>query len=122
MQLLTRFTELRRIDFSENLIRHLPHDMSMLCNIVEFDLNGNPLENLEAAVDSLAGMHSLRRLRINLHEEEQVDYLLRNLENLEELNGLAVEREALFNEDPNNNEEEDEDAGDEMYHMDGGGA
>ncbi len=94
----------------------------MLCKIVEFDLNGNPLENLEAAVDSLAGMPSLRRLRINLHEEEQVDYLLRNLENLEELNGLAVEREALFNEDPNNNEEEDDDGGDDMYQMDGGGA
>ena len=119
MQLLTRFTELRRIDFSENLIRHLPHDLSILCNILEFDLNGNPLENLEAAVDSLACMPSLRRLRINLHEEEQVDYLLRNLENLEELNGLAVEREALFNDEAINNDDE-EDHGEEMYQMDGG--
>jgi Leucine-rich repeat (LRR) protein len=70
LQLLTRFTELRRIDLSENLIRHLPQDLSLLANIVEFDLNGNPLEDLEAAVDSLAQMPSLRRLRINLHEEE----------------------------------------------------
>ena len=112
--MLTRFTELRRFDLSENLIRHIPHDLTILSNIVEFDLNGNPLENLEAAVDSLAGMPSLKRLRINLHEEEQVDYLLRNLESLEELNGLAVEREALFNEEGNNNEE-GEDQGEDMY-------
>ena len=37
--------------------------------------------------------------------------MLRNLENLEELNGLAVEREALFN---------DEEQKEEMYQMDGG--
>ena len=44
-------------------------------------------------------MANLRSLYINLHEEEQVDYLLRNLQGLEFLNGLAVERDALFNED-----------------------
>jgi hypothetical protein len=75
----------------------------MLSQIVEFDMNGNPLESLEHAVDALATMGGLRSLKINLHEEEQVDYLLRNLETLAELNGLAVEREALFS-----NEEEDE--------------
>lgn len=51
-------------------------------------------------------MANLRSLRINLHEEEQVDYLLRNLDGLMELNGLAVEREALFS-----NEEEMNDGG-----------
>ena len=44
-------------------------------------------------------MTNLKSLYINLHEEEQVDYLLRNLQGLEFLNGLAVERDALFNED-----------------------
>jgi hypothetical protein len=44
-------------------------------------------------------MPNLKVLHINLHEEEQVDYLLRTLVNLEYLNGLAVERDALFNED-----------------------
>jgi hypothetical protein len=42
---------------------------------------------------------NMKVLFINLHEEEQVDYLLRTLANLEFLNGLAVERDALFNED-----------------------
>ena len=51
-------------------------------------------------------MTSLRNLRINLHEEAQVDYLLRRLESLEELNGLAVERDALFNDDDEEEEME----------------
>jgi len=44
-------------------------------------------------------MPNLKVLFINLHEEEQVDYLLRTLASLQYLNGLAVEREALFNDD-----------------------
>lgn len=44
-------------------------------------------------------MPNLKVLFINLHEEEQVDYLLRSLPTLEYLNGLAVERDALFNEE-----------------------
>jgi hypothetical protein len=68
-------------------------------------LNGNPIDDIESAVDSLQTMPQLKVLFINLHEEEQVDYLLRTLASLEYLNGLAVERDALFNED---NEEDDE--------------
>lgn len=67
-------------------------------HLQEFDLNGNPMEDVHSAVDSLCQLPSLRALRINLHEESQVDYLLRRLEGLEELNGLAVERDALFND------------------------
>ncbi len=44
-------------------------------------------------------MPDLRSLHISLFEEDQVDYLLRNLGDLMYLNGLSVEREALFNED-----------------------
>jgi hypothetical protein len=68
-------------------------------------LNGNPIDDIEAAVDSLQTMGNLKVLFINLHEEEQVDYLLRSLHSLEYLNGLAVEREALFNEDDENVED-----------------
>ena len=76
-------------------------------HLQEFDLNGNPMEDVHSAVDSLCLLPSLRALRINLHEESQVDYLLRRLEGLEELNGLAVERDALFNDG-----EEDEEGND----------
>ena len=47
----------------------------------------------------------MKALSINLHEEEQVDYLLRHLAHMEILNGIKVEREALFE---NSDEEEDE--------------
>ena len=73
--------------------------MSHLSNIIEFNLNGNPIDDIESAVDSLQTMTNLKVLHINLHEEEQVDYLLRSLISLEYLNGLAVERDALFNEE-----------------------
>ncbi len=72
--------------------------MSCLKNIQELNLNGNPIDDIISAVDSLNTMPSLKALQINLHEEEQVDYLLRTLVDLQYLNGLAVEREALFND------------------------
>jgi hypothetical protein len=36
---------------------------------------------------------------MNLHEEEQVDFIMRTLEPLEFLNGLKVEREILEEEE-----------------------
>ena len=44
-------------------------------------------------------MPSLRSLYINLQEEDQVDLLMRLLPDLEYLNGLPVDRDAL-DEDP----------------------
>jgi len=80
--------------------------MSMLAQVEEINLNGNPIDDLQTACDSLRTMPVLHSLYISLHEEEQVDYLLRVLGDLETLNGLPVERDALFNEDE---EEEDGD-------------
>ena len=44
-------------------------------------------------------MPVLTSLFINLHEEEQVDYLLRSMPTLCILNGLEVERDAIFSDD-----------------------
>ena len=41
---------------------------------------------------------------MNLYKEEQVDYIMRTLEDLEFLNGLKVERDILYDDD----EEEEE--------------
>ena len=65
--LLGRFTELRKvsnlknpnfnsvvqINLSDNYIRKLPNDLSPLTQIVELDLSGNPIDNLNLAVESL---------------------------------------------------------------------
>ena len=107
VDLLSRFNELSKINLADNNIHKLPVDLSILSNITELNLNGNPLEDVVEATDSLKSMPNLKSLHISLYEEDQVDYLLRNLMDLEYLNGLAVERDALFNEE----EEEDEDEG-----------
>ena len=50
----------------------------------------------------------MQKLSINLHEEDQVDYLLRTLAHLTTLNGIAVERDALFDSSDNHEEGEEE--------------
>ncbi|CDW87543.1 UNKNOWN [Stylonychia lemnae] len=109
VDLLGRFSELKKINIADNHIRKLPNDLSAMQYIQEFNLNGNPIDDIESAVDSLQTMPNLKVLFINLHEEEQVDYLLRSLNSLEYLNGLAVERDALFN-DENEDEQDQEGA------------
>lgn len=47
----------------------------------------------------------LTSLGINLHEEHQVGYLLKTVETLAVLNGIEVERDALF--EPSNHEEKE---------------
>lgn len=44
-------------------------------------------------------MPKLEVLQINLFQEDQVDYLLRQLPDLKFLNGIVVEREAIFSEE-----------------------
>ena len=75
-------------------------------NLKELNLNGNPIRDLEGTVDALKCLPNLKKLDINLHEEDQVDYLLRNMPNLEVLNGLVVERDALFDDEEPGSEEE----------------
>ena len=77
----------------------MPNDLSCLTQIVELNLTGNPIENLQLAVESLMTMPVLSSLHINLHQEEEVDFLLRNLPALQVLNGLVVERDAIFSDD-----------------------
>ena len=81
--------------------------MELLKELQELNLNGNPIEDIELAVDAIKTMgQNLKCLQINLFEEDQVDYLLRNIPWLEDLNGLTVERDALFNEDSSDQEQE----------------
>ena len=53
-------------------------------------------------------MPKLTSLFINLHEEDQVDLVMRVLENLEFLNGLPVERDAEGEEGEDEMEEQEE--------------
>jgi len=62
-------------------------------------------------------MKNLKSLFINLHEEEQVDLVMRTLEDLEYLNGLPVDREILEDQE---GEESDLGEGEEEYSQEDG--
>lgn len=50
-------------------------------------------------MESIATLPSLRSLYVNLQTEDQVDMIMRYLPNLEYLNGLPVDRDAIDDED-----------------------
>ena len=47
---------------------------------------------------ALRSLPSLKSVYLNLYQEDQVDFIMRTLENLDFLNGLKVEREILYDE------------------------
>lgn len=73
----------------------MPENLSNWHSIANLNLSNIQIENFEKAVRSLATLPSLKSLYINLFEEEQVDLIMRYLPDLEFLNGLPVDREAL---------------------------
>lgn len=95
------------MDLSDNSISNLPANLSLLGHIEEFNLTNNPITNIEAITDALLSMGTnISKLTINLVEEDQVDYLLRTLGHLSNLNGIDVEREALFEEGESSQQED----------------
>jgi len=71
----------------------MPEDLSSLEGVEDINLNGNMFQDLKQVILALTTMPSLRSLHINLHEEEQVDFIFRNMPGLSILNDTAVERE-----------------------------
>ena len=94
----------------DNQITELPMDMSGLIHIANLNLNGNQFSNvsdrynqyymqLSETIQALQSLPNLRSVYMNLFKEDQVDYIMRTLENLEFLNGLKVERGILYEGD-----------------------
>ena len=107
LPLLARFPKLRELNLSENKIRTLPADLTALSRLQSINLNGNLLSDVFAVVDALATIPGLKHLSINLNSEEQVDHIMKQLTELELLNGLSVDRD---DEGEEEEEEEEEDA------------
>lgn len=61
------------------------------------NLNNNPFDEktFKLVIGQLQPLPRLESLYISLYEEEQVDLVMRMLENLKFLNGLPVERDIL---------------------------
>ena len=90
---LTRFNELKELNLSNNNFTRIPTDMSKLHKVENLNLQNIEFSDFSQCVKSLATMPALRSLYINLMEEEQVDLIMKNLPNLEYLNGLPVDRD-----------------------------
>lgn len=63
------------------------------------NLNGNDFDDFNQTVTILKDLVNLKSLFLNLHEEEQVDFVMRTLQDLQELNGLPVERDLMDDEE-----------------------
>ena len=73
--------------------------MSGLKNVANLNLQNIVFADFEASVVAIATLPVLRSLYINLQTEDQVDLIMRHLPNLEYLNGLPVDRDALEEEE-----------------------
>lgn len=93
LPILIKFESLKVLSLVNNRIVTMPHDLSCLETVEDINLNGNVFEDLKQVIIALTTMPNLRSLHINLHEEEQVDFIFRNMQGLEMLNDTAVERE-----------------------------
>ena len=98
--ILGKFEHLTELNLSNNFFTHLPMDLSCLRILDTINLSNVHLEDFEASVHALSTLPSLRSLYVNLFEEAQVDLIMRILPDLEFLNGLAVDREALNESTP----------------------
>ena len=95
MPLLVRFPALAELNLGENQLTAIPADFAQLKSLKELNLNGNPIADFKKLVDVLASVPSLDSLHLNLHEEDQVDLIIRALPQLQFLNGLKIDREEL---------------------------
>ena len=89
------FKNLEELNLSNNLFTKLPEDLASWHSIADLNLSNIEITNFEFAVTSLATIQGLKSLYVNLFEESQVDLIMRFLPELEFLNGLPVDREAL---------------------------
>jgi len=108
LPILAKFENLRLLSLADNRLVSVPQDLSCLQSVEDINLNGNMFSDLKEVIMSLTSMPNLRSLHINLHEEEQVDFIFRNMPNLEMLNDTEVEREELEGEEQQYEEEDEE--------------
>jgi len=100
---------LSKLNFEANDIEALPNDLQNLTNLFELNVKAkiwvNKLSDIFRAVDVLTKLPNLKSLHVDLDQEEQVDYVIKGLPELEFLNGLAVDRDMEAEEEEEEEEE-----------------
>jgi hypothetical protein len=118
LPLLSQFRELAHLDLSNNGLIDIPKNMSCLANLEKLNVNGNLFKDTYQAVDCLSSLPALLSLNINLNEEEQVDYIMKCLPELQILNDLQVERDSEDEESEEDDEIIMEETSENMHHHD----
>ena len=74
----------------------LPHQTSIqLPNIISVNLSDNPIIAVQPCIDQLQSvMPNVTDLQISLYEEEDVDFIIGCMPQLEYLNNLPIERDS----------------------------
>ena len=74
----------------------MPFTISWLPSLEEVNLVDNPIEAFKECVMALKTLPNLRSLHIDLSEEQEVDFVIRNLVQITSLNGEHVDRTELI--------------------------
>ena len=90
-----KFSALEDLNLADNLLTHLPVELSLWTNVASLNLSNLNFADFEETIHALNSLPSLKSLYMNLEEEIQVDFILSVLPRLEFLNGLPVDREVL---------------------------
>lgn len=114
-----KMPNLKELNLSNNYIREVPANLPLVLTRLEsINLNNNGIsqepEVFNSVIDILAQIGvggedysgGLKALFINLTREEQVDYILKQMPQLEFLNGLAVDRDELYSNEEAGSDEE----------------
>ena len=88
----------------------MPEDLTdIFPSLQNLNIKGIVFDDFNSTISCLATVPNLKSLYINLTEEEQVDFLMQTLPDLEFLNGIPVEREEQEEDEANNSFGTDED-------------
>ena len=72
-------------------------------NLISLDISGNPLLDLDIAINELKEFKSLKRLKINIETGEEAKKLIQALPFLQVLNDIKIQQEEEKMEETNNN-------------------
>lgn len=90
---IAKFENVKDLHLANNNFKRLPSNLNdYLFRIQNLNLNQVDFYDFTSTIRSLATLSELRSLYINLVEEDQVDQVMRTIEDLEFLNGLPVEK------------------------------
>lgn len=95
---LQKLGNLKELSLEDNQIKSLPENLDLILpNVETLNMNGNVFDDQTflRVIIQVNKMRSLQSLYINLYAEDQVDMVMRHLQDLKFLNGLPVERDIL---------------------------